>query len=1416
MTTHARVWLAVAALGLAAVMGPGAAADAPRPRVWAIVIGIERHRDPELPGRRGAVRDANRVRSWFLDTAGWGGGSVLLMTPAGNERPGRPGDPVADLAPTAANLDWAFRDWLGARVGPGDIVAVYYAGRAVVAEGRAALLPLDARPGGPGWSLANALDGLAGRGENPIACWLDVEPLPGKDGGGGVLDRLPEEVARWPDVTAWATARGQPDGAGGLATAILAAMGTREQPRSLLACLQRLGQDAALQGRGFRAVGGVPAGLTLWSGRVRAAAGPAPRLLLQRGHDGPVTFAAFTADGDRLVTGGADSALKVWRFGDRVLLRALHVHTVGVAAAALSPDGRYLVSGDPAGRLLVHDLAEGRSMAAGPPHPKGIARVAFLPEGSRYATIDDDGATWLGDAADPARRPVSLGTAGTALATARRPGPAALAVVDQGRGVRIFGADGAPLRDLPLKVDAVAAAALTPDGRLLALGDDAGGLSVHAVETGREVARRQFAGAIAALEFSAAGALAVGTDRGIALLETPDGPAPALPLTDRGRAAQLTFSGDGRWLAGRTAEGGVHLWRLAAGGPPEAVRLAGADAQGRATSLAFPPDGRSLAAGDGDGGLRSWDLPGGAARPAVPSYRGKVVGVSISAGRKDPALDGRDLLQVDLDGGARLWDLREGGMVPILARDPAGECLAWTAGAILPDRAGLVLTTRGGDVLRLDWPGPAPAPAPAATALERPAAEVGGPSGWGFGIVAVAPDGRSVAAGSRQGPLARVWDVATGRPTRTIRDHGAPLTAVGFSADSTRLLTAGLDGTARVWEVPAGDGSRPVAVCETPDDAVTAAAFLPGKGPRLVTGHRSGKVRVWEVREGRPRPEELGLLDGEVRAIACDPGGSWAAAAGVDRSLRLWTLGASPRKSVRLTPQHDEQVNALAAWPDGSILASGSDDTTVRLWRAGGPGLLGTLSASAAPGSKEWVVYTEDGLFDASAGGEGQVTWLRGGRVEPLEQSAEGCRVFRLADRLRRGDRPRPEAAAAGRLKPPPGLAIDPPAPGVGAARDAELTITLGEPGLAGLRLYQDGIPVLEQADFEPAGPSRFRARVQLRPGINRFYAMAGREGAAGGVDGRSREVAIAYGGPGVQGRLHVLALGVSKYRRRALRYADRDADAIAAFLHDHGVEDPGAGGLKLTLLNEKVTTEAVEAAFDRLRKEVRRPEDAVVVFLAGHTDVERGRFRLLLPGFPFAADEPAQAVIRGEAAGPAAGRGDGPGATLPYALICRKLAQLPALQRLVVVDACQSGAILDDPGVRLVQRLLDDDSRRARTSYILAARAGEAVGEAEALRHGLLTYTLLRGMGADLEAMPDLPAFRGRHPADLDGDGVITTEELREFAQAALPALMARYPEVAARAGTRGGPPTESPAPRVRQGVDESFPLVRVGKPPR
>jgi hypothetical protein len=176
----------------------------------------------------------------------------------------------------------------------------------------------------------------------------------------------------------------------------------------------------------------------------------------------------------------------------------------------------------------------------------------------------------------------------------------------------------------------------------------------------------------------------------------------------------------------------------------------------------------------------------------------------------------------------------------------------------------------------------------------------------------------------------------------------------------------------------------------------------------------------------------------------------------------------------------------------------------------------------------------------------------------------------------------------------------------------------------------------------------------------------------------------------------------------------------------------------------------------------------------------------------------------------------------LPYALIHVNLSFVDALQRLVIVDACQAEAIFDDPTVRMKRRrtmrnLAETDAYKARTSYIMAARRGERAGEAERLKHGLLTYALLRGIGrTGMGPNPDLPLFQEFPSADMNKDGWVETGELKQYADVTVPRLAQSFPDLVLR-GERGAAP-EDPTAAVAQTSEQtsSFRLVEVSGPAR
>lgn len=81
-------------------------------------------------------------------------------------------------------------------------------------------------------------------------------------------------------------------------------------------------------------------------GEVRVYAGLTGRIpVVLKGHDGAVTAIAFSADGKRIATAGADKTARVWNAETGKELGVLKGHTDKVIAVAFGPDGESLVTG---------------------------------------------------------------------------------------------------------------------------------------------------------------------------------------------------------------------------------------------------------------------------------------------------------------------------------------------------------------------------------------------------------------------------------------------------------------------------------------------------------------------------------------------------------------------------------------------------------------------------------------------------------------------------------------------------------------------------------------------------------------------------------------------------------------------------------------------------------------------------------------------------------------------------------------------------------------------------------------------------------------------------------------------------------------------------------------------------------------
>ncbi|QEH33813.1 WD domain, G-beta repeat [Aquisphaera giovannonii] len=1456
--------LVTAAVAAAMTLRAGADDAAPGrpPQVWAVVVGIGKYSDPAIPEHRSAPTQAAQMVQWFRQ-AGWDERHQLLLQDFGTGDPGTVEHPSSSILPNRKNMDWAADEWLSAHAKAGDLVVVHFAGQAAGTVSRKTprsepivehvLLPSDAvrsDAATTGWSLDRVVDRCALR-KIRVVCWLGtgVGPGPGPAPSPRDAQAMPDTEARdwlrrltrWPGVTAW-LASDRPMGFGQAADpsvafteALLKGLGDSSRHPNLAETLGEMERDAPLANQGFQSAGRVPPDLNLWAqefGRVTKP--PPPEMLLQTGHARAITALACTADKGMVFSASMDSTVRAWSLANGAVLNVWAGQMVGATTLGLSRGDRRLAIGGGRGTLQVAELPRFNVvLPPRPPHERRVEGMAMLPDGESVVTIDRDGHAVLTrmNTAPLASRPWP--DTDTRVRDVASGGPAGLGVVaallDDG-SVRLFDAKGEGGRTVDLAGRTAAAIGLDPGGRTLAVGDAPGRvLLIDLASNGRErleVRKEE----IGLLRPSSTGWLLIGDGRGLQLASPARGEAGrhVVELVDR-TVASTCLSANGRYLAAAEAgTGAVRVWRLDGG---EAPRLVHSDNEAKAAVVALSGDGDLLIVGGQDGRVAAIQVEpsdrGIAARSwSIPASSGKVTQVTASASR-------RSLLVIAETTGAMLWDLKE----RVCRRVPG----PWKSGAIVDDdvmvlagasanraAAGkLVRVRRDRDRSRFDLDTGHFARARGAYSI---------PPRMMFEGVIVSPDRKSVAATANPGqpPLVCVWDAQSGELRNWIRKLDGPVVSIDFSTDGKRIATGGNASSARLWNLAEpGEINAPEFVFEDPNAGtakVTCVAIRPGRN-QLATGRQDGQVDLWSWEGGKARLEVPRLVElfftGRASALAFVDGGAKLAAGGDGTSIWLGKVDGEPAAIDDLNalrPHHLEQVNGLAAWPGTPVLISASDDTTVRFWDLKEKSLWGTFTASvpkaAAKGGPEpaveWVFYTPDGFFDASTGGQRLVQFRRGSRVDSMERYEETNYRFGLGESLLVGQAPRAEPLD----EATPVSILEPSRPDPSLEKTT-LQVTLGEGPWSDVVLYHNDRPIPTGLDRSKKIPDHFTVEVRLVKGENRFNVAASRGGVYPSV---SDPVRLVFDGPADPGRVHVIALGVGDYRRRQLKYARTDAQSIAEVLRQRGIDSAGKPGIRTFLPDDKVTPDGVEAAFDDVAIAVAdRPQDKVVVFLAGHTGVfEKDRFCLLLPKYPFPEEEPELVAMRGDAPKSLGDAPLDPDAVLPYSSIALNLARLNALDRLVVVDACQAQSILNDPQVVQIQKWMEIQNRKSRTTYLLAARRNEPAFEVDPLRHGLFTYTLLRGLG-EIDPADDPDEIRKlRLPANADrnGDEVLSTDELMTFVDDHIKEISRVFPQIVAtrEASLPAGRPRTDPLRLVQNPLLQSFgapfPLVPLGRP--
>jgi len=507
--------------------------------------------------------------------------------------------------------------------------------------------------------------------------------------------------------------------------------------------------------------------------------------------------------------------------------------------------------------------------------------------------------------------------------------------------------------------EALAAVALTPDGKTVAASGPRSGVRLWEAVTGKEQARP------AGYDRYRASALAFASDGARLLLATSDGvwvwdwlkeKEPrlfagteefdwqklardagkdlGLPLTTSIAVVSVAVSPDGRHVAWSDLNGTVRRQELRAGKEVLVAKGRPFFLPGPNHPVAFSPDSRLLAFSWDDHSIRLRDVAANKEVRRLQGHRDDVVGIAFSP-------DGKLLASTSTDGTLRLWATAT-GKHRLCLNGPQGGSVAFA-------RDGKAVATGDDDGVIRVWS------LPEGKLLWRAQGQCTGVSG-----LAYTPDGRTLVAVGEDEAVRR-WDAATGEELGANEGHTARVWSVAFSPDGRTLASASGDATARLWDPRTGKELRRL---EGHDDRLCAVTFSPD-GKVVATAGFGQTVHLWETTSGKQRQLLKGMGGGVYDLAWCQGGKLLATNLGTYDRLLLWDV-SSGRKLFKIEGRNP--VAGLASSPGGTELAVAEHEEVTVLDLATRRSLCHILDAEA---SIQKVAFSPDGRLVAAASKKG-------------------------------------------------------------------------------------------------------------------------------------------------------------------------------------------------------------------------------------------------------------------------------------------------------------------------------------------------------------------------------------------------------------------------------------------------------------
>lgn len=553
--------------------------------------------------------------------------------------------------------------------------------------------------------------------------------------------------------------------------------------------------------------------------------------------------------------------------------------------------------------------------------------------------------------------------------------------------------------------------------------------------------------------------------------------------------------------------------------------------------------------------------------------------------------------------------------------------------------------------------------------------------------------------------------------------------AVAVSPDDSQLLCSE-DNEFEVYSIKTGKlentfkGHSEVVLCLAIDPYGLIAA----------SGSADMNIKIWDMEDAY----ELQHLEGhkaEVTTVAFSPSEKIVASGSRDNTIKLWNFETG--ELIKSFDDHSGSINFVSFNKTGQYLLSASEDGSIKLWDIKQKSLIATIFC--IKNSSDWIAVSPDGKFDGTPGGMQRLHVVKENDIIPLPSLFEKYYSPKLISNLLAGsDIHSPEINLAD-IQAPPIIDLDYPLEG-DLFKENEIDLKISWPefedDIQEVLVYHNNKLEKRIYGFTEASDHYLELTTTLQQGENFLKVIALNSQRTESVP---HEITVYYDGVKATSDLHLIVIGVDKHMNPQfdLKYAVTDANAFKEII-EGGTEEIFDSVHTHFLINERAKHDNIIAAMEEINSNA-KTDDVFLFYFAGHgtTNLDSvPEFYLISHDVTRVFGTDSDLKTNG----------------LSGTVLKEYSEKIKARKQLFIIDACQSGAIVDVLSRRGFERdkAIAQLARSTGTFWIVASESEQYALEVNQLGHGLFTYAILQGLDGKAEGSSN--------------DKKITVKELNAF----------------------------------------------------